>query len=68
MMSSELKDVLIQAKQLGHQDQDQLISYLADRLPQSQQHSDNPWLAIAGDLVDDPYRQDLDFDYLNLND
>jgi hypothetical protein len=70
-VSSELENVLSQVKQLDHQDQDQLISYLKDRSPQSQQHSDNPWLAIAGDLVDDPffdeymaaieqYRQNLD--------
>jgi hypothetical protein len=71
-MSPELKDILSQAQKLDRQSQIQLISYLSDRTQsESKEQNDNPWLAIAGSLVDDPffddyiaeidrYRQELD--------
>ena len=67
-MSSELQNILAQAQKLDPQEQIQLISHLSNRVKSK---SDNPWLATAGSLVDDPffddyvaeierYRKDLD--------
>jgi hypothetical protein len=67
-MSSELQNILEQAQKLDPQEQIQLISHLGNRVKSK---SDNPWLATAGSLVDDPffddylaeierYRQELD--------
>jgi hypothetical protein len=58
-MNSELESVLQQAQQLDSQEKSQLIKQL---LFQSQselkEKSDNPWLATAGSLVDDPFFDD----------
>jgi hypothetical protein len=68
-MSPELERILSQAQQLDRESQIQLISRLSNQTPP--QPEENPWLAIAGSLVDDPffddyiaeierYRQELD--------
>ncbi len=71
-MSPELKDILSQAQKLDRQSQLQLINYLSNQTqPEPKEQNENPWLAIAGSLVDDPffddyiaeidrYRQELD--------
>jgi hypothetical protein len=68
-MSPELERILSQAQQLDRESQLQLISRLSNQT--QPQPEENPWLAIAGSLVDDPffddyiaeidrYRQELD--------
>ena len=68
IMSSELQNILEQAQKLDPQEQIQLISHLGNRV---KSRSNNPWLATAGSLVNDPffddyiaeierYRQELD--------
>jgi hypothetical protein len=71
-MSPELKNILSQAQKLDRQSQIQLINHLSNQTQsQPKEQTDNPWLAIAGSLVDDPffddyiaeidrYRQELD--------
>jgi hypothetical protein len=55
-MSPELERILSQAQQLDRASQIQLISRLSN---QTQiQPEENPWLAIAGTLVDDPFFDD----------
>jgi hypothetical protein len=59
MMSSELENILVQAQKLDRQEQLQLISHLKQQTKsRSKQQSDNPWLATAGSLVDDPFFED----------
>jgi hypothetical protein len=68
-MSPELERILSQAQQLDRESQIQLISCLSNQT--QPQPEENPWLAIAGSLSDDPffddyiaeidrYRQELD--------
>ena len=68
-MSPELERILSQAQQLDRASQLQLISRLSNQT--QPQPEENPWLAIAGSLSDDPffddyiaeierYRQELD--------
>jgi hypothetical protein len=54
-MSSELQNILEQAQKLDTQEQIQLISHLGNRV---KSRSNNPWLATAGSLVDDPFFED----------
>jgi hypothetical protein len=54
-MSSELQNILEQAQKLDPQEQIQLISHLGNRV---KSRSNNPWLATAGSLVDDPFFED----------
>jgi hypothetical protein len=54
-MSSELQNILEQAEKLDPQEQIQLISHLGNRVKSK---SNNPWLATAGSLVDDPFFED----------
>jgi hypothetical protein len=54
-MSSELQNILEQAEKLDPQEQIQLISHLGNRV---KARSNNPWLATAGSLVDDPFFDD----------
>ena len=54
-MSSELQNILAQAQKLDPQEQIQLISHLSNRVKSK---SNNPWLATAGSLVDDPFFDD----------
>ena len=54
-MSSELQNILEQAQKLDPQEQIQLISHLGNRV---KSRSNNPWLATAGSLVDDPFFDD----------
>ncbi|MCY7336449.1 MAG: hypothetical protein LH613_09605 [Chamaesiphon sp.] len=72
MMSPELENILSQAQKLDRQSQLQLISRLSNQTqPEPKDRTENPWLAVAGSLVDDPlfddylaeidrYRQELD--------
>jgi hypothetical protein len=55
-MSPELERILNQAQQLDRESQIQLISRLSN--PTQPQPEENPWLAIAGSLVDDPFFDD----------
>jgi hypothetical protein len=55
-MSPELERILNQAQQLDRESQIQLISHLSN--PTQPQPEENPWLAIAGSLVDDPFFDD----------
>jgi hypothetical protein len=55
-MSPELERILSQAQQLDRASQLQLISRLSNQT--QQQPEENPWLAIAGSLVDDPFFDD----------
>lgn len=58
-MSPELKDILNQAQKLDRQSQLQLISHLSNQTqPEPKEQNDNPLLAIAGSLVDDPFFED----------
>lgn len=58
-MSPELENILVQAQKLDPQEQIQLISRLRHQAQsRSKQQSDNPWLATAGSLVDDPFFED----------
>jgi hypothetical protein len=58
-MSPELENILVQAQKLDLQEQIQLISHLKQQTQsRSKQQSDNPWLATAGSLVDDPFFED----------
>ena len=54
-MSSELQNILEQAQKLNPQEQIQLINHLSNRVKSK---SNNPWLATAGSLVDDPFFDD----------
>jgi hypothetical protein len=76
-MSSELKNIISPVQQLDNQEQNQLLDHLVS---QTEPHnkSDNPWLVIAGNLVDDPffdeyiaaiqqYRKELDLSRLPQN-
>jgi hypothetical protein len=54
-MSSELQNILEQAQKLDPQEQIQLISHLGNRVKSKY---NNPWLATAGSLVDDPFFDD----------
>ena len=54
-MSSELQNILEQAQKLDPQEQIQLINHLSNRVKSK---SNNPWLATAGSLVDDPFFDD----------
>jgi hypothetical protein len=54
-MSSELQNILEQAQKLDPQEQIQLINHLGNRV---KSRSNNPWLATAGSLVDDPFFDD----------
>jgi hypothetical protein len=53
-MSPELENIISQVQQLDSQEQHQLLDRLATQI-KSLNQSDNPWLAIAGNLVDDPF-------------
>jgi hypothetical protein len=55
-MSPELERILSQAQQLDRASQIQLISRLSNQT--QPQPEENPWLAIAGSLVDDPFFDD----------
>jgi hypothetical protein len=55
-MSPELERILSQAQQLDRASQIQLISRLSNQT--QSQPEENPWLAIAGSLVDDPFFDD----------
>jgi hypothetical protein len=55
IMSSELQNILEQAQKLDPQEQIQLISHLGNRVKSKY---NNPWLATAGSLVDDPFFDD----------
>jgi hypothetical protein len=55
-MSPELELILSQAQQLDRESQIQLISRLSNQT--QPQPEENPWLAIAGSLVDDPFFDD----------
>jgi hypothetical protein len=55
-MSPELEHILSQAQQLDRASQIQLISRLSTQT--QPQPEENPWLAIAGSLVDDPFFDD----------
>ena len=70
-MSPELERILSQAQQLDRESQIQLISHLSKQNQPQTERVENPWLAIAGSLSDDPffddyiaeierYRQELD--------
>ncbi len=70
-MSPELERILSQAQQLDRESQIQLISRLSHQTQPQPERVENPWLAIAGSLSDDPffddyiaeierYRQELD--------
>jgi hypothetical protein len=74
-MSPELENIISQVQQLDSQEQHQLLDRLATQTKPLNQ-SDNPWLAIAGNLVDDPffdeyiaaieeYREELDQEELD---
>ncbi len=52
-MSPELEQILSQAQQLDRESQIQLISRLSNQT--QPQPEENPWLAIAGSLSDDPF-------------
>jgi predicted RND superfamily exporter protein len=54
-MSSELQNILEQAQKLDPQEQIQLINHLRNRV---KSRSNNPWLATAGSLADDPFFED----------
>jgi hypothetical protein len=78
-MSPELERILSQAQQLDRQSQIQLISHLSNQTqPETKDPTENPWLAIAGSLVDDPlfeeyvaeidrYRQEIDLLEQSIN-
>jgi hypothetical protein len=53
-MSPELENIINQVQQLDSQEQHQLLDRLTTQ-SKSVDQSDNPWLAIAGNLVDDPF-------------
>jgi hypothetical protein len=55
-MSPELERILSQAQQLDRESQIQLISRLSNQT--QPQPEENPWLAVAGRLVDDPFFDD----------
>ncbi len=59
-MSPELERILSQAQQLDRASQIQLISRLSSQTqPQPEDRvEENPWLAVAGSLVDDPFFDD----------
>jgi hypothetical protein len=59
-MSPELERILSQAQQLDRESQIQLISHLSNQTqPQPEDRvEENPWLAVAGSLVDDPFFDD----------
>ncbi|AFY91503.1 hypothetical protein [Chamaesiphon minutus] len=58
-MSPELERILSQAQQLDRESQIQLISRLSNQTqPQPEEPIENPWLAIAGSLSDDPFFDD----------
>jgi hypothetical protein len=74
-MSPKLENIITQFQQLDSQEQHQLLDCLATQTKPLNQ-SDNPWLAIAGNLVDDPffdeyiaaieqYREELDQEELD---
>jgi hypothetical protein len=53
-MNPIIENILEQFKQLNPQDQQQLVAQLISQsLPLSS--SENPWLATAGSLTDDPF-------------
>jgi hypothetical protein len=53
-MNPIIDTILEQFKQLNPQDQRQLIAQLISQSP-STPSSENPWLATAGSLTDDPF-------------
>jgi hypothetical protein len=58
-MSPELERILSQVQQLDRESQIQLISRLSNQTqPQPEDSVENPWLAIAGSLSDDPFFDD----------
>lgn len=58
-MSPELENILVQAQKLDRQEQIQLISHLKQQTKsRSKLQSDNPWIATAGSLLDDPFFED----------
>jgi hypothetical protein len=58
-MSPELKNILSQAQKLDRASQIQLISHLSNQTqPEPREQTENPWLAVAGSLVDDPFFDD----------
>jgi hypothetical protein len=71
-MSPLLENILNQTQQLNPQEQLQLIAHLLNQaVAASPPRAENPWLTIAGSLVNDPffeeyieaiehYRQELD--------
>jgi hypothetical protein len=76
-MSPELENIISQVQQLDSQEQHQLLNRLATQT-KPLNRSDNPWLAIAGNLVDDPffdeyvgaidrYRKELDLSLLTYS-
>jgi hypothetical protein len=56
-MSSELENIISQVQRLDNQEQHQLLDCLVGQAKASN-NSDNPWLAIAGSLSDDPFFDD----------
>ncbi len=72
-MSPELENIISQVQQLDNQEQHQLLDRLAAQAKPLDQ-PDNPWLAIAGNLINDPffdeyvgaieqYRKELDLSF-----
>jgi hypothetical protein len=58
-MSSELETIISQAQKLDLPSQIELISHLTKQTQLTAKDSSaNPWLAIAGSLVDDPLFDD----------
>jgi hypothetical protein len=53
-MSPAIETILEQFKQLSYQEQQQLVTHLIDQA-REKRVSENPWLATAGSLVDDPF-------------
>jgi hypothetical protein len=57
-MSPELERILSQAQQLDRESRIQLINRLSDQTKPQPEPVENPWLAIAGSLSDDPFFDD----------
>jgi hypothetical protein len=53
-MNPAIETILEQFKQLNLQEQQQLATQLMDQAKQKHS-SENPWLATAGSLVNDPF-------------
>ena len=57
-MSPELERILSQARQLDRESQIQLINRLSNQTQPQPEPVENPWLAIAGSLSDNPFFDD----------